>query len=271
MATLTARGPESASSAETWDLVHGFTEWRLWAFMGLQDIRQRYRRSTLGPLWLVLGLGVTVFGVGLLYSQILHNPSRDYVPFLAVSLLVWTMISSCIVESTSLYVGAQGVITSMQVPYTSFTLRLLTRNLIVAAHGVIVVILAFLWYQYPISLTLLVAVPGLLLLLANLYWICLGIGLLCARYRDFAQMVIYTTNLVFFLSPIIWAPGSVRAGNPFIVYNPLAQMVEIIRAPVYGHTIPTYAFFFNFVMLVIGGSVTLFFFYRVRRHVAYWV
>lgn len=271
MAALTDRGPGSARSIETWDLVHGLREWRLWAFLGLQDIRQRYRRSLLGPFWLTLGLGATVIGIGLLYSQILKSPANQYVPFIAISLLVWNMLSACVNESTTMLTGAQGVITSIQVPYTSFALRLIMRNLIVAAHSLIVVVIAFVWYRFPVSPTIIAAIPGLILFCLNMYWITLGLGLLCARYRDVAQMVIYTLGLVFFLTPVIWLPGTIRAGNPFILYNPLAQLLNLIRDPVYSHTIPFYSFFYCFWMMIIGGAITVAYFYKVRRRVAYWV
>ncbi len=42
------------------DLAEGLFKWRLWSLMGWQDIRQRYRRSILGPFWLTLSMGVLV-------------------------------------------------------------------------------------------------------------------------------------------------------------------------------------------------------------------
>jgi hypothetical protein len=36
-----------------------------WATLAWSDIKLRYRRTTLGPLWITLGLGASVFSVGL--------------------------------------------------------------------------------------------------------------------------------------------------------------------------------------------------------------
>ena len=42
------------------DLVSGWRQNELWLQLGWQDIKQRYRRSTLGPLWITVATGVTV-------------------------------------------------------------------------------------------------------------------------------------------------------------------------------------------------------------------
>ncbi|TIR56276.1 MAG: ABC transporter permease, partial [Mesorhizobium sp.] len=31
--------------------------WRVWTFLGVQDIKARFRRSFIGPLWILLNLG----------------------------------------------------------------------------------------------------------------------------------------------------------------------------------------------------------------------
>ena len=40
------------------DLQEGVRDWRLSRLLAWQDIKQRYRRSTLGPLWLTLSSGI---------------------------------------------------------------------------------------------------------------------------------------------------------------------------------------------------------------------
>lgn len=259
------------TSLATWDLVRGFTAWRLWAFLGLQDIRQRYRRSSLGPLWLALGLGVTVFGIGLLYTEIFKIAPGDYLPYIAISLLIWNFISALFIEGTVLFQNSLHVITSVQVPYTSFVLRALVRNLIVAAHSIVVVIIVFVWYRYEVSWAALAVIPGILLLCANMYWIVLLVGMMSARYRDLQQIINYAIGILFFLTPVIWTSSSIRPGSPYIVFNPLAQMVEVVRGPIFGRVVPAYSFVFLTVMLVVGMTVTLFVFYKSRRRLVYWI
>ena len=56
--------------------------------LGWLDIRLRYRGSMLGPLWLTLSTGIMVGALGYLYAGIFHTDIHDYLPFLALSLVL---------------------------------------------------------------------------------------------------------------------------------------------------------------------------------------
>ncbi|MCA1820855.1 MAG: ABC transporter permease, partial [Pseudonocardia sp.] len=64
--------PESkAVATRSWsrafgDLAAGLRQRGLWGHLGLQDIKQGYRRSVIGPLWITISLGVQALGMGLL-------------------------------------------------------------------------------------------------------------------------------------------------------------------------------------------------------------
>ena len=254
-----------------WDFVTGLLSWRLWAFLGLHDIRQRYRRSAFGPLWLAAGLGVTILGIGVLYSQILKTPADKYIPFLAVSLLVWTYISTVLIESTSLFQNGSALITTMKVPYTTFVLRCLVRNLIVFAHCATPVIIAYVFYKYKVGFMALWAIPGLVMIVANTYWISLLVGIICLRFRDVQQIVIYTIQIMLFITPILWLPSQVRPGNPAVAFNPLYHLLDVVRSPIYQGVVPLESWKFDLAFLVGGSGVTAAIFVLNRKKLVYWL
>ena len=54
---------QSKSFARAWgDLTEGFRKHELWLHLGWQDIKQKYRRSVLGPFWITIATGTTVRG-----------------------------------------------------------------------------------------------------------------------------------------------------------------------------------------------------------------
>ena len=57
------------------DLVDGFASRELWLHLGWQDIKQRYRRSVLGPIWITIATGTTAVAMGRLYSKLFHLPA----------------------------------------------------------------------------------------------------------------------------------------------------------------------------------------------------
>ena len=87
-----ARQPRRRAAALE-DLATGLRRWRLPAALARLDIRNRYRGSVLGPFWLTLSTAVMVVGLGLLYSSLFKMELANYLPFIAVSLIVWNMIS----------------------------------------------------------------------------------------------------------------------------------------------------------------------------------
>ena len=75
------------------DVIDGAKLWRLAWMLGWFDIRLRYRGSMLGPFWLTLSTGVMIAALGLLYSQLFKIALREYLPFLAISQILWSFIA----------------------------------------------------------------------------------------------------------------------------------------------------------------------------------
>src|SRR5699024_4787956 len=78
------------------DLRQGLQQRELWLSLGWQDIKQRYRRSTLGPLWITIATGVMAGALGLLYSVLFQLSLADFLPHVTVGLIMWGFISGCI-------------------------------------------------------------------------------------------------------------------------------------------------------------------------------
>src|SRR5437879_8406258 len=63
------------------DLLSALKDWPLWTMLGWNDIRQRYRRSTLGPFWITLSMATFIGVLGVIYSRIFHVDVEIYLPF----------------------------------------------------------------------------------------------------------------------------------------------------------------------------------------------
>lgn len=48
------------------DIGSGLSTWRVWTMLASNDIKQRYRRSSLGQFWLTLSMAILVLGMGVL-------------------------------------------------------------------------------------------------------------------------------------------------------------------------------------------------------------
>ena len=76
------------------DLGGGLRRWELWGTLGWHDIRQRYRRSILGPWWLTISMGVMVGALGFVYAELFGQDLARYMPHFALGLIAWAFIST---------------------------------------------------------------------------------------------------------------------------------------------------------------------------------
>ena len=75
------------------DLWEGLKKWKIWMALAWQDIKLRYRRSVIGPLWITLSMAITVYSMGFLYSRLFHMDLDSYFPYLVSGMLAWGVIS----------------------------------------------------------------------------------------------------------------------------------------------------------------------------------
>ncbi|KRA57523.1 hypothetical protein ASD89_07640 [Caulobacter sp. Root656] len=231
------------------------SRWRVWFLMANQDISLRYRRSLLGPFWISLAMATLILGLGLLYSQIFHQPFKEYVSYIAAGLVVWTLLSGLLLESCNVVMEADTHLRALPLPLSLFASRMVFRNVIIFGHNLLVVLVMLLIFQHTISPLILLALPGLLVITTFGFAVALVLGPLSARFRDIPQIMASLVQLAFFLTPIFWKAGQLRANNPAIIFNPLFHFVELIRQPLLGHT-PT-AINWGVALGVTAGALAL--------------
>jgi ABC-type polysaccharide/polyol phosphate export permease len=235
------------------------------------DIRARYRRSLLGPLWMALGTIIGVVGLGYLWSAIFQLPYRDYVPSLAIGLVIWQFISAAIAESPSLLVRNAPIIRNLRTPVAFFSLQLLLRHVITLGHNALVVLAVLLVYPPPWSLVQFLSLVGMALVAANLWWISLTLSMLGARYRDLDPLVAAAMPLLFFLSPVVFNPEHLSVQRSVIWLNPITYFIAVIREPIQG-TVPDAAVYgVVCAVLVVGWTAAFWLLARRAGRVAFWI
>ena len=252
------------------DIVEGARALHLWRMLGWQDVRQRYRRSKLGPFWLTISMGVLVSALGVLYSTLFRIEIADYLPFVAVGFIVWGLVSGLINEGCTAFIDAERIIKQVNLPLSVHVYRVVWRNFIIFGHNaVIYVAVAVLFSIWP-GWTGLLALPGLALLFLNGIWAGLVAGLVSARFRDVPQIVTSVVQVAFFLTPIIWKPELLPDRAMVLALNPFFHLVEIVRAPLLGHA-PSLVSWLSALGITLGGWLVAFVMYRrYRWRIAYW-
>ena len=253
------------------DLTSGYLLWPLWTRLGWNDIQQRYRRSLLGPFWLTASMAIMVVALGILYSQIFGIAIRDFLPFLCVGLLVWSFLSSFLIEGGALFVGAESYIKQVRLPYSVYVYRSGWSKLIIFAHNCIIYFGVLLYFQLWPGAVALLAIPGLLLVLLNGALVNLCTGMVSARFRDVPQLVSSIVQIVFFVTPIMWKPELLHEGSYVVTFNPFYHLIEIVRAPLLGSMPSLDSYLAVALITIINIAIGFSFFARFRARISYWI
>ncbi|EQD24051.1 MAG: hypothetical protein D084_Lepto4C00615G0001 [Leptospirillum sp. Group IV 'UBA BS'] len=250
------------------DLEEGLKAYPVWTILGWQDIRQRYRRSTLGPLWITLSLAITVATMGVLYGKLFHQEIHRYLPYLTSGMVIWSLVSMMITDSTTVFSGAAGIIRQIRLPLSLHVLRMMTRNLVLFGHNMIVFVAVALLFGVVPGWSILLFPVALLLWMATGLWMGLLLGAFCARFRDVAQIVMSLVQILFFLTPVMWYPSSLGHYAWISWLNPLSQYFDILRDPLLGQNAPLLSWLYVMGTTLAGWLLVFLLFPKYRARVA---
>lgn len=241
--------------------------------LGWQDVRQRYRRSMLGPLWLTISMGVIIATIGIVFGTLFKVPMTDFLPSLASGIILWGYISTVINEGCNSFIASDAIIKQLPIPLFVHVLRMTWRNVIILIHNLVILPLVFIAVGKAVEPVILLALPGFALLTLNLLWVALILGAICARYRDLSQIIGSVLQVAFYVTPIMWLPQSLPKGAAIYLLNmnPAYHLLEIVRAPLLGHWPSAMNWGVSGALAVFGWALALVIYGRCRRRIAYWL
>jgi ABC-type polysaccharide/polyol phosphate export permease len=253
------------------DLVAGLRARRVWMLLARMDIKQRYRRSIIGPFWITITMIIWIAAMGPLYSHLLGIGADDFIPYLAMGIITWGLLSGVLLDGAAAFVAAENLVRSVKLPYTVHILRVLQRNLIIFVHNLLAFVPFMLYLGIRPRWEWLMAIPGVALILLAALPTAFLLGTLSARYRDLQQMIASIVQLAFFLTPIFWRADLLGPRAWLAHYNPFQIMLEGVRRPIVSG-IPTADVYLRIAVVVaILFLIAAPFFARYRRRLAFWI
>ncbi len=259
-------------SRRSWrELWTGLTSAHIWLKLAWVDIVSRYRRTLLGPFWLVLSHAATIVGLSLLYSHILHQDTRTYLLYITCGLTIWTLIVIPFADGPNILVRSQNLILAYDLPISLHIMRAVCGYLITFLHNMVVFICVLPFTDAHFNANSLLFLPALAVIMVAVTGVSMIVSVLGARYRDLGPALIVVTSIAFLLTPIFWNKAQALGINWITAINPFFHFVEIARAAMLGQppnltswaaAIAIAAFTF------VAGAVTV---VGSRSNIAYWV
>jgi len=215
------------------DIIRAVQLWPVWLRLGIQDVRLRFRRSLLGVAWIFLNLTITILTIGFIYSSLLGQDLKKFLPFLTIGLVVWGYLTAAVVEGGMAFITAEGYIRQIGVPIYVY----IFRSFVHVSLFMLLNLVTYFPVAYVSGITLhygmLWAVPGLLLTATVVLLFITMFAYLHTRFRDAIPFASALLQVVFYVTPVIWPPESLhQQGLHWVIdYNPFYHLLEIIRRP----------------------------------------
>lgn len=263
------------AQAPAWSALLGEL-WRYRSLIGVfarRDYRARFAQTALGYLWALLQ---PLLGVAVLYLvfQRMLGAATEGVGFFAYSLsglLLWNFFSFTSSQGASALIQAQAMLQKIYFPRMVLPL---SKNLLALVDLAVALLLFLVVAQGEASFKyagLWLLLPALFLVAAAATGLALWLSALSVRYRDLQQVVPIFLQLLFFLSPIAYAPAlqsELLGAHAWVAQvNPLSGPLSLLRSGLFGLPLNPYWAYsvLSSMLLLVSGA---WYFGRVERKMA---
>ncbi len=197
----------------------------------IREIKGRYRKSILGPAWAVLQ-PLFYMVIFTFLRGVLNIPSEGmpYVVFTFSALVPWTFFSNAVSWCGPSIIANGAVIKKTAVTREVFPVASVATSLLDLAIASIILVGMMVWFEIPVSGTLL----WLPLLIAMTAALALGVGLGIAALGTYRRDVIFATPFLmqFWLlaTPVMYPVGQVPENWMFLYrLNPMVGIIDGFR------------------------------------------
>lgn len=253
------------------DFAKGWKSRRVWLALASEDIDDQYRRTSLGPLWMLLNY--LAFACTFIFVFHRGNAGQDqasYAAYVAVGLWIWFYIMELINQSIGLFVKEQGFIKGTTLPLSVYVFRQTMQSVIRLGYGFVgcVLILA-LTGTYP-DWTWLWSAAGLLLIFAMTPAVITIFAMLGAYVPDSQFVIANAMRIGMFLTPVFWSlDGSRGVRHFFYHYNPFSYVLELVRTPVMTGELPGRAWLIVGLLAILSWSLATVLLGSLRRRLVF--
>ena len=253
------------------DLRRSFRFLPLSTQLAVSEVRARYVRSLLGPLWITASMVGMSAAIGFVMTGLFGVPLRLVLPFVMVGITLWGFISQSAIEACTALLTSRAHLLGSPLPYASFANTVIIRNLILLMHhfsAYVVLALALKIWPQP---GWLLAIPGMAIVLVAVVGLVLFLCSLAPRFRDLVPLVTLASGVGALLTPVYWRPDLLVKNHFIAQWNPFTHLLAVVRQPLINEaTTPEnwiVAVLFSLTLAAVGSGA----FIVVRKRLPFWI
>jgi lipopolysaccharide transport system permease protein len=234
-----------------------------------KEFLSAYQQTLLGPFWVLLQPMLTVLTSLLIFNQII-GVSTDGIPplvYYLAGITMWNLFSEIFLGTAVTFTQNASVFSKVYFPriIVPLSVALLSgvRFLIQILLLAVTMIYYYLTGQITVNIvTLLLAVPAVIITAGIGIGSGLMFSILTAKYRDFLGLLQILLRLMMFVCPIFYPMSIVPQKLKWVMnLNPLSSQFELFRFGLLGRgdfTAGHILYSFVFMVILFGGGMLLF-------------
>lgn len=209
----------------------------------LRDLKHRYVGSLGGFMWTVVQPIVQLLTYWFAFEMLLGgergaetgNVSTPI--FLFCGILPWFLFTDTVVRNCNAITDNASLITKTVIPAEILPIAITLSNLVNHAIGLAILLAVLAVFgTIPLSaIGILLYLPMLVLLAQGLGWIVAGLQVFV---RDTIQVLQIVLSVLFWLTPVMYGPGRLKAFESVAMLSPIAVVVTGYRNSLLGITQP---------------------------------
>lgn len=210
--------------------------------LALREIKARYRQSVLGISWVIIQpiLTCLIFTIVFGHFVRVNAGNTPYPVFVFSGLSLWQFFSRNLTEGTGSLVANSDFINKVYFPRIGIPLITLLSSTVDFLLALVVLFVLMLWFrvsfQWQIVFTPLIVVVTFCLSYAG----ALIFAPLNAIYRDIGMMIVYGSQFLMYLSPVIYPVTFIPARYHWLFdFNPVATLLDWMRWALIGTDLPS--------------------------------
>jgi ABC-type polysaccharide/polyol phosphate export permease len=201
----------------------------------INNLRMRYRRSTLGFLWSLLNPLLVMVVISVVFSVIFHQDLKTFSVFIFSGLAPWWFMSNAIIGGCQSLINAEGFLKKVYLPKVLFPLITVTTETVNFFFTIISLYILALLFGFQVSWTI-VLLP-LAVLAAYIFnaGITIMVGVVTVYFRDLSQILLVVFQALFYLVPIVYPIEAIpEQYRRLFLFNPFYYFIMLFRKVIYG-------------------------------------
>jgi ABC-type polysaccharide/polyol phosphate export permease len=240
-------------------------------YMAWWDIRSKYRRTMLGPFWMVIVTFISIICMSVLGSLLFKINLKDFFPYIASGMIIWAFLSVLIIEACTIFITYSWMISNLNFNPITLCIRMFIRNFIVFLHG-LVVVAAILIFKGTLTISgVMIASFGLLIYFINAICLCVVLGFFSTRYRDCVQIVQSIMSILIFMTPIMWQKHMLGDKQFLAELNPFTHFIDIIRAPLLSMEISNISILYVAIVTMLNVACASYLYRKFKHRLVFWL